>query len=325
MDSWHGRNDIDMKIILPVKFSGVSSNLNSKSLTSWLSCNVLNPWEIFHSNSIGSPSILSKFLYSWDVLNHPNLCSHAAFNWCSRLSYQSITQNLKIRKPSRARDWWLLHHQTKINASMKNLPSEFYSLHKSHLIVQLSTFQICQISVSLWDPFLYFWWNVNFLSNSFPWIQKLVMSKTNILHIKECLLLSCVASSEERSNIFRNRSFTLLKNDRDLREWFDSVGVLESVSTKMTDSLDTGPTIHVFDISPDSHSWEDHLSVQVLSPIGIVPVDGPASSRLRGFALAFDRLAKALAFNFNAYSSNCFSEVSCSLLFKFVTNLFKPW
>ena len=26
-----------------------------------------------------------------------------------------------------------------------------------------------------------------------------------------------------------------------------------------------------------------------------------------------------------AYSSNCTSEVSCSLLFKFVTNLFKPW
>ena len=48
------------------------------------------------------------------------------------------------------------------------------------------------------------------------------------------------------------------------------------------------------------------------------------------FALAFDRLAKSLACNLNAYSSNCISEVSCSLsswslLFKFVTNLFKPW
>ena len=34
---------------------------------------------------------------------------------------------------------------------------------------------------------------------------------------------------------------------------------------------------------------------------------------------------KTSAFVFNAYSSNCTSEVSCSLLFKFVTNLFKPW
>ena len=44
-------------------------------------------------------------------------------------------------------------------------------------------------------------------------------------------------------------------------------------------------------------------------------VDELAESRLCGFALAFDRLAKSLAFNFNAYSSNCISEVSCSLLF----------
>ena len=54
-------------------------------------------------------------------------------------------------------------------------------------------------------------------------------------------------------------------------------------------------------------------------------MDELAESRFCGFALAFDRLAKSPAFSFNAYSSNCISEVSCSLLFKFVTNLFKPW
>ena len=54
--------NIDMNRILPVKFSGVSLNMYSKLLTSSLSCNVLNPGKIFHSNSIGSPSILSKFL-----------------------------------------------------------------------------------------------------------------------------------------------------------------------------------------------------------------------------------------------------------------------
>ena len=54
-------------------------------------------------------------------------------------------------------------------------------------------------------------------------------------------------------------------------------------------------------------------------------------ARLCGFALAFDRLAKARAFDFNAKLSNCISEVSCSLLsfplllLKSVTNLFKPW
>ena len=57
--------NIDVKIIRPVKCSGVSLNLNSNSWTSWLSCNVLNPGKIFHSKSISSPSSLSKVLYSW--------------------------------------------------------------------------------------------------------------------------------------------------------------------------------------------------------------------------------------------------------------------
>ena len=36
--------NIDINMILPVKFSGVSPNLNNKLLTSSLSCNVLS-WE----------------------------------------------------------------------------------------------------------------------------------------------------------------------------------------------------------------------------------------------------------------------------------------
>ena len=72
--------NIDIKKIHPVKFSDVSPYLNCELLTSSLSCNVLNPYKIFHSNSIGSPSILSKFLYSGDDLNHPNLSSHASFD-----------------------------------------------------------------------------------------------------------------------------------------------------------------------------------------------------------------------------------------------------
>ena len=52
-------------------------------------------------------------------------------------------------------------------------------------------------------------------------------------------------------------------------------------------------------------------------------VDELAEIRLCGFALAFDRLAKA------SQSSNCISDVSCtlsscSLLLNSVTNLFRP-
>ena len=64
--------------------------------------------------------------------------------------------------------------------------------------------------------------------------------------------------------------------------------------------------------------------------MGIVFEDELAGVRLCGFALAFDRLAKASTFVCNAKSSNRISEVSCSLLsfslllLNSVTNLFKP-
>ena len=72
--------NIDMKMILPVKFSDVSSNLNSNSFDFLTELQRVESWKIFHSNSIGSPSSLSKALYSWEVLNHSNLCSHAVFD-----------------------------------------------------------------------------------------------------------------------------------------------------------------------------------------------------------------------------------------------------
>ena len=51
--------DIDINEILPVKVSGVSQNLLSRSVTSPQSCNVVNPGKIFNSNSVGSPLIPS--------------------------------------------------------------------------------------------------------------------------------------------------------------------------------------------------------------------------------------------------------------------------
>ena len=59
----------------------------------------------------------------------------------------------------------------------------------------------------------------------------------SFLHIKECLLLSSVASFEDSSNIFRTRSFTLCKNDLGFNERSDSVTVLESISSSSTINL----------------------------------------------------------------------------------------
>ena len=55
-------------------------------------------WEIFHSNSIGSPPILSKIQSSDELLNH---VSHPMQYLIvgSRSSFQGTIQNLRIRRP----------------------------------------------------------------------------------------------------------------------------------------------------------------------------------------------------------------------------------
>ena len=71
------------------------------------------------------------------------------------------------------------------------------------------------------------------------------------------------------------------------------------------------------------------ISIHIISQIGTILADEQAEVGLLGFALAFDRLAKASTFVFNANSSDFVSELSCSssshsLSIKSVTKLFKP-
>ena len=148
--------NIDIKIILPVKVSGISSNFNSKSVTSWQSCNVVNPGKIFHSNSIGSPSILSKVLYSGELLNHVNLPSHATLD-CG-FSFIFPRHNIESEKTWTFVRWRLMICSSPIND--KYFHDEF-----SHL-VQTPILQICRTFVTLWG--LLYFWSVNFLSNSSP-------------------------------------------------------------------------------------------------------------------------------------------------------------
>ena len=104
--------------------------------------------------------------------------------WClgSDSSFQGTTQNPKMHKPSRARDWWLLHHWPKINVSMKN-----------SLIVRLSTFRYAEHLFQCEIFPCFFLRNVKFLSNSFPWIQMLPMLKTwlfpKLKNVCYCLVL----------------------------------------------------------------------------------------------------------------------------------------
>ena len=71
--------NIDMKIIRPLNCDG-SPILVMNSWTLLMSCNVVNPGKIFHSNSIGSPSIVSKVLYCDELLSHVNFSSRTAFD-----------------------------------------------------------------------------------------------------------------------------------------------------------------------------------------------------------------------------------------------------
>ena len=88
-------------------------------------------------------------------------------------SYQDTIQNPKRRRPLCVEDWWLVHHQSKTNTSMNNLPNQLFSLHRSHLD-RTPISKICRTVVSLWS-LLYSWWNAHCLSNSFPWIPLIPM------------------------------------------------------------------------------------------------------------------------------------------------------
>ena len=65
------------------------------------------------------------------------------------------------------------------------------------------------------------------------------------------------------------------------------------------------------------------ISIRFLLSVGKILGEKPAGSLLCGFAFAFDRHKKSFALN--AYYSSWSSGISCSLLFKFITNLFYPW
>ena len=67
--------NIDMKMIRFVNVSGSSLIFDRKSWTLLQSCNVVDIGKVFHSNSIDSPSIVSKASYCDEFLNNVNLFS----------------------------------------------------------------------------------------------------------------------------------------------------------------------------------------------------------------------------------------------------------
>ena len=88
--------NIDMKMIRPVNSSGTVLIFDRNSWTLLQSCNVVNAGKIFHSNSIGSPSIVSKVLYCDELLNHVNISSQTVFDcgfWCIFPRHNTESEN----------------------------------------------------------------------------------------------------------------------------------------------------------------------------------------------------------------------------------------
>ena len=171
--------NIDKKMIRPLNSAGCLLIFDRNSWTLLQSCNVVNPGKYSTRIPLVHHQLCPKFCV---VVNFwtTSTCLPRQYSIAgSRSSSQGTIQNLwEYITLWCARDWWLLHHQSKINVSMKNPPSKLYWLRRSHLIVRLSTFQICQTSVSIWELFLYLSWNANCLSNSSQWIQMLAVLKT---------------------------------------------------------------------------------------------------------------------------------------------------
>ena len=115
-----------------------------------------------------------------------------------------------------------------IIVSMEKFSQLIWDISKKNLIwlFQYHLFRYLGHLLQKWDFPLYFWWNVNCLSNSIPMkTEGSNVEDINIHQIIERLSMSCVASSGERSNIFRNRTLTLCKRMIVILEKCDSVAV----------------------------------------------------------------------------------------------------
>ena len=258
-----------MKMIRPVNSTDFSLIFDRNSWTLLQSCNVVNPGKYSTRIPLTHHQLCPKLcivVNSWTT----STCLLKQYLIVgSRSSFQSTIQNLKIREPSRTRGWWFLDHQSKINVSMKIIPVN--CIHSINLI-WLSDYQLfryvkhlfhCEILSCIFDGMQIFW---VILSHEH---KCLYVENINIHHIKECLLLSCLASFQNWSNIFRTRSFTLCKNDLVFNDMSDSATVLESASSSPAINLSvccankpsgcslTHLTVLTSITSSDFHSWED--------------------------------------------------------------------
>ena len=110
---WDVVENIDMKMIRPVKSCGSSLIFDRRYWTLLQSCNVVNPGKYSTRIPVAHHQFCPKLCIVMNFWTTSICLPRQYLIVDSRSSFQGITQNLKIRKPLRARDYWLLH-QSKI-------------------------------------------------------------------------------------------------------------------------------------------------------------------------------------------------------------------
>ena len=153
--------------------------------TSWTSCNVVDPGNTFHSNSIGSPSNVSKVLHCDESLNHLNCCSQTVFDvgfWFIFPRHDTESENTKAFACERLMTSSSL---TKDNCFYGELSLLLWDTPKiSSDCSNINSSDISNISfkVRLSFVFLMEW---NCLTDSFPWIQMLPLEDIKTHQITE--------------------------------------------------------------------------------------------------------------------------------------------
>ena len=251
------RNELSICLVL--------LNLDSNSWTLVQSCNVVNPGEIFHSNSSGSPSILSNVLYSWDIFE-PLQCLFPCSVWLRVLVYLTKKQYI-IWKDVDLRalkiDNSFVTNQRHIFPWMIFPTNCFHSInlilfgHQFRSYVE--HFFHCEIFCIL-DGMLIVW--VIFPMNN----ADSNVTDMNILHITECFSSFSVTFIEDRFCLHRTSSFTLSKNDLDPND--------------NSNSASSSPTMNWCGIAP---LWGQTTGFSVLSWVS-------SSSRIKCLVFSWEKL-----------------------------------
>ena len=158
--------NIDMKIIIPVKFSGVSSNLNSKLLTSWLSCNVLNPGKYSTRIPLARRRFCPSFCRPEMIWTIPIFLPMHRSIGGSRRSYQDT--NTESEKTQTYVRWRLMTCSSPIKDKYFHVEfsQSINCFHSIDLILFGHQFGRYVEHLFHCEIFLYSWWNANCLTNS---------------------------------------------------------------------------------------------------------------------------------------------------------------